>query len=112
MGIEGLLNTTVKITSSENVGSDFHPIYTWTEVDEVAARVRQLSEREVIRSEGGTILADYKCYILPTTVTTDYRIEHGSDIYKIYAVNDVDGMAHHYEIMMLRLQAGEDGAES
>lgn len=112
MAIEGLLNTTIKITEHDNIGSDFHPIYTWDEVTEIPARVRQLTEREVIRNEGGTILANYKAYFLPTTITTENRIEHGNDIFKVYSVNEVDGMDHHIEVLMLRLQLGEEGVSS
>ena len=101
-----LLNTTIQIYRKDNIGSDFHPVYDWNLVSLPEATINMLSERNIIRNEGNTILADHEIFIEYTDIKFDDRIKHGSSVYRVYSVYDPNGMNDHVEVKCLLLAPG------
>ena len=101
------LNTTVNIERKENLGTAFRPVYDWDVVSNVDALINMLSESEVLRDEGGVVLADYALYIEPTDVRLDDRIvDEAGNAYDIFSIHDPNGRGHHYKIKMRLLPEG------
>jgi hypothetical protein len=98
-----LYNTTVEIQRKENVGTEFHPVWDWDIHLTPQVRISQLSSARVIRDEGGVIKADHEMYLDPCDIKITDRIVTTTAIYEIYSIDDIDGMGHHYEVKMKKL---------
>jgi len=98
-----LYNKTVEVQRKENVGTDFHPVWDWDIHLTPRVRISQLSGSEVIRNEGGTIVADYIMFLDTCDIKLSDRVVTATAIYEIYSIDDIDGMGHHYEVKMKKL---------
>ncbi len=112
MSIESCFNADLSIQRRQNVGTDFRPVWEWTELDNVRGLIDMLSERWLVRNEGGAVVADHIAYIMPFPVRVKDRIVSGENTYDVYSVHDPNGKGHHYELKMLLMPEGSGDAES
>ena len=108
MSFEDHLNRVVKIERRENLGTNFHPVYDWDVLASVYGLVNLLSSSEVVRDEGGVVLADYVLYIEWTDVKLKDRIkdDDSGNNYNIFSIHDPNGLGHHLKIKMKLLPQG------
>lgn len=104
------LNTTGSIIRRVNTGNNVDPVYSDIDVvSDVPGLLDQLSEKKVIRDDGGRIIADHVFFIdyVSGILGTD-RAVVGSNEYNIYRVRNPNGMNRHLEIYMLLVQPGTE----
>ena len=108
LDLMNLYNARIEIQRKTNSGTDFHPVWGWSVIETVDCLKTMLSENEIIRSEGGRILADCKVYVDVTDVTTKDRLKIDAELFKIYSAKDPNGMGHH---LLIKCKLLYDGFE-
>jgi len=114
MSFESHLDKSINIERKKNVGTNFHPVYDWDILKNVNGMINLLSESEILRDEGGVVLADYALYIETTDIKLSDRIKAtvSGDLYDVFSIHDPNGRGHHYKIKMklLPTSSGESGS--
>ena len=103
MSIQDYYNKTVKIYrySKEIV---YPHGKTWSLLNEIEGLKDLLSSREIIRDEGGRVLADYKLYIDVIDVIEADVVEIDSLWYDIYSIHNPNEMDRHLELKIKKLE--------
>lgn len=103
MSIQNHYNKTVKIYryATETV---YPHSKIWSLFDTVEGLKDLLSSREIIRDEGGRILADYKLYIDVIDIIEVDIIEIDNNWYDIYSIRNPNEMDRHLELKIKKLE--------
>lgn len=112
MPIESCFNADLSLQRRFNMGTDFRPVWEWVELANVRGLIDKLSERWIVRNEGGSVVADHIAFIMPYAVRVKDRVVSGGNTYEVYSIHDPNGRGHHYELKMLLLPEGAGSDES
>lgn len=90
------------------VTAGLDPTKVWVVSTTINALLVQSSANRVIKDEGGRILSDHELYCDYMSMTEQDMIQIGTTQYLIYRVDNPNGLHHHLEVYLKRVQLGNE----